>query len=866
MSLIARLGVILGLDNKEFISGIDDATKKTREFEMNQKRALRNAQKAQDEFMGLAARGLAGIAAASLAVGKAFQYADQIEDTAKAYDVTTQSLMALQAAFVAAGGEADNAGGALQKLAIAQQGAIDGSDELRESFKKLGISGKDVEELQLGDLFKRVAQELAKVENATQRTALQTELLGKAVKGTNWKDFVDNYKELGDPSLLKAIEENAKAWGNIEATFKELLMVAQKLVMPFALIVNSISDIRKEYQRLQKGGGAEIDFGAAFGGMPGEAVVGTYYDAPSQAGTKPIAKTEKTGDYKTQSTKQQSEAKRAAEEAKRIKEMREGLQLEIKLIKEKIDFAEKNYALDVEAITLGDMAVAQRRSVLAIDEEIETIKTNAAKERVKENAQIDLINQKEKKQIELAINSRVNAFELLEKKQNYLHQLAIQAMRDESTSRANAMQVETRNELNLLDLESERFKLGSDAYEMAKLQVGENDKLREIHLKAHEAVKQISKEYELSAKSAKDLEIYEENISKIKHEVVRQIAYTQIIEEKKQQNLKEQLEIEKQLFALDLAQQKGRDIANIQANLNIEKQRLEVESQRYLLTQNQYNQTSLLIENANRLAAAEKKYNEDMIQAQYEMERQGGGQKAREKYEERIRAITEVRDIELQAIKQVNDARQRNLEKEIQRQQSFTEGWQYAFRRYMEDSEKSFNRGARAFESVMSNMESAIDRFVETGKFSFRDFATSVIKDLIRIQIQEQTTKLFSYALDFAGGFSGGSGKGLNVDAGIGGNAGFAAAGGSIDGPTIVGENGPELFVPSQRGTVIPNTIAPSMAGMGQPQVVYNGPYIQNMSAIDTQSAAQFLSKNRMSVYAAGKYAEKSLMVKGATV
>jgi hypothetical protein len=76
-----------------------------------------------------------------------------------------------------------------------------------------------------------------------------------------------------------------------------------------------------------------------------------------------------------------------------------------------------------------------------------------------------------------------------------------------------------------------------------------------------------------------------------------------------------------------------------------------------------------------------------------------------------------------------------------------------------------------------------------------------------------------------------------------------------------VGENGPELFIPSQRGTVIPNTIAPSMAGMGQPQVVYNGPYIENMSAIDTQSAAQFLSKNKMSVWAANKSADRSVPV-----
>ena len=84
------------------------------------------------------------------------------------------------------------------------------------------------------------------------------------------------------------------------------------------------------------------------------------------------------------------------------------------------------------------------------------------------------------------------------------------------------------------------------------------------------------------------------------------------------------------------------------------------------------------------------------------------------------------------------------------------------------------------------------------------------------------------------------------------------ADGGSISGPSIVGERGPELFVPRGSGTIIPNNQLGSAMG-GQPQVVYNGPYIANMSAIDTQSAAQFLAKNKEAVWGANQSAQRSL-------
>jgi hypothetical protein len=85
--------------------------------------------------------------------------------------------------------------------------------------------------------------------------------------------------------------------------------------------------------------------------------------------------------------------------------------------------------------------------------------------------------------------------------------------------------------------------------------------------------------------------------------------------------------------------------------------------------------------------------------------------------------------------------------------------------------------------------------------------------------------------------------------------------GGSIvaNTPYMVGEAGPELVIPHRGGTVIPNNqLSSAMGGMGG-GVVYNGPYIANMSAIDTQSAMQFLAKNKEGVWAANQSASRSM-------
>lgn len=169
--------------------------------------------------------------------------------------------------------------------------------------------------------------------------------------------------------------------------------------------------------------------------------------------------------------------------------------------------------------------------------------------------------------------------------------------------------------------------------------------------------------------------------------------------------------------------------------------------------------------------------------------------------------------------------------------------------------------------SVYKNMGDAVDKFVRTGKFQFKDFARSVIQDLLAIKMKAQLTEITGGSDGIAGFiksiFGGGGGGGMtgaqhNMLAASFNPA--AADGGDLAANKIglVGERGPELFVPRTAGTIIPNH---QLAGMGGQTINYNGTYIANMSAIDTQSGTQFLAKNKNTIWAAYQSANRGVPV-----
>jgi lambda family phage tail tape measure protein len=217
------------------------------------------------------------------------------------------------------------------------------------------------------------------------------------------------------------------------------------------------------------------------------------------------------------------------------------------------------------------------------------------------------------------------------------------------------------------------------------------------------------------------------------------------------------------------------------------------------------------------------------------------------------------------AIQNNNDLRQKSIEQarellEIQRAEvegTLTQGVQKGFDEYIKKIPTQLEVGKQAFNSLMGSMESAVEKFTRTGKFSFKDFTKSVIMDMMVIQAKANMMNMIKGFGGVLGGlFSGGGTAFAGVPSGM-----AMADGGSppVGLATLVGERGPEMFVPRTAGTVIPNNQLASAMGGGGQTVNYNGPYIASMSAIDTQSGIQFLSKNKQTIWAANQAMARSV-------
>jgi hypothetical protein len=176
----------------------------------------------------------------------------------------------------------------------------------------------------------------------------------------------------------------------------------------------------------------------------------------------------------------------------------------------------------------------------------------------------------------------------------------------------------------------------------------------------------------------------------------------------------------------------------------------------------------------------------------------------------------------------------------IAREQDFSAGVKESMKRYSE-SLTPLKQGAAMADAVYSNMGSAVDRFVETGKFKFSDFATSVIQDLIKIQMRAAATQLFNSVLGtFGFGLPG------------------KAAGGPVlpNTPYIVGERGPEVFLPKSAGNIIPNNKLGSSGGSGLgggTSVVYN------INAVDSMSFKQLVARDPGFLYSVTEQGRKTI-------
>lgn len=824
MSLIARLGVVLGLNSEEFVRGLENANNRTKDF----KKTLAQVEANAESFKGKLALAQGALVGFGIA---AVHHADDISDLAKAYDLTTESILEYRDALIANGSDAENSKKIIAAFSTAVDNAVNGNKELKDTFVELGISTHDLGFLTNQQLMEKAFQGLSQIDDNIRRSAVSVNIFSKAIKGTDLKGMAISLEESKGKfkGQGEAIDKAAEAWQKLELALEAAEIAAAKALQPLMDLAEHLPG-DTEIDRLANAfvGLGEVLFAAfAIRGVAGIAAFGAELTALSIS--NPVLFAVLTG------TTLAALASNYADKNATNMAGEEGGGLTFKL----------------GGAFAGDRPLAGQTEGYAISNPLAKIGN--------QKFPSDLsVGEEKKRDVKLSKEELA----IIEKQRAEYIKIV-----QEFQKKNNLLQENLKNQKDDLLLQLDRKKYNEDDFAVAEKKLQNAQAISKLEKEKTREIAAAQAEYDASKADEKSLT----NLNKRK-ELINAYYKDAIngqteINSLSLQKLNQEIELKNKYQQQDLQNQLTREIDSITMKHDAEMQLLNLEGEAYKLSTNDYNLQKLKIDAAQQLADVQTKYAEKRKALQTEFERTSQGGKDRELFEQRIKDLEYLQRTETNALDEINNKREDNFQKEIERQQSWAAGWDDAMKKYVEASERASDRGRAAFESVTSNMETAIRRFVDTGKFAFKDFVGSVIKDLIYMEARAQASMILRSIIS---SFSGMVGSGGGTDTGSAGKiagdlfGSHHAAGGLIDRPSIVGENGAELFIPKTAGTIIPHGSWQQMAAAGSNNnggITVNGNYIANMSAIDTQSATQFLAKNKSAVWASYQSANRSVPI-----
>ena len=184
-------------------------------------------------------------------------------------------------------------------------------------------------------------------------------------------------------------------------------------------------------------------------------------------------------------------------------------------------------------------------------------------------------------------------------------------------------------------------------------------------------------------------------------------------------------------------------------------------------------------------------------------------------------------------------------------QRSFAYGWNQAFQQYKDDATNAADAARDIFQKSTSAINSAIDDFVETGKFSLKglleDIAKTAAKTVLKTGVNNLISNIMGNAIagpvqgpqqPSSGGISGFF-KDLGRSIGLFANGGYLPAGQF----GIVGERQPEMIVG-------PASVRPSANGGGALAVTIN--------AVDARSFKQLVASDPEFIYSVAQRGARS--------
>jgi len=797
-------------------------------------------------------------ALASLAFGTAIananRYADAISDLSDATEISIQNVLGFNSAIMANGGTSEGAQKGMARLVASIDEAANSAGNGREAFKDVGVSLNDLRTLSSEQIFQKAITGLAGISDVATRARLATELLGKEAKNINFKNVADDFAAASEKSagLASAYKAGADAQQAMETNLKNLTSALLQVIEPMNKFIATINISVEGFASLLKILGyltsAYIIFGKGLGTVTatmnillpilrasgglflliGASIAKTFSYLVAFGGHIVRAVAVMTG-FATSTSGVIGVLAAAGAALGRFLLRFAGITGIVLAAAEAINYIIKKITgfdvIDAAVGKLGDLYNATKKMLGLGQEEGPKGRSYSQEDAKRMQDYLDEQQAKIKRGQEAmakfngeVAKARLESQQTLQLQDQSLVAAGMRLALERSLIGATEDQKEMQN--SLFELEVARLEKQKE-YASAIKKLQQEQSLT----KDEEANKLLGARIGILQNEAK---VSNETFIKRNGYITEQLQLTQnakMIEAARlqdQQNMVKAIEdqISRQQTLGGLMQSANDKLVDTQF-AGAQQGRSPME-QKMASIQEEARKAAL--EAGRALSAGFEGM--DLTTAQAKELADGLAQIA-----DRYKAIADEQTRQLEASR------------------SWDQGWKTAFDNYMDNATNAAMRAGEVFNSITSNMSSAIDKFVETGKFSFGDFARSIIQDLIKIELKAQATKLL-------GAIGGGGG----IFSAIGSLFGFANGGNPpINKPSIVGEKGPELFVPKTAGTIVPNGGFPgggAGAGMAPTNNVTNN---YNISAIDSKSVAQFFAENRKTMLGTMQLAQKEL-------
>ena len=761
------------------------------------------------------------------ALAAANQYANAVKDISVTADISVKSVIALGKAFQVNGGDADGAQAAILKFADSVGQAVAGSDAAQKSFKDIGISLKDIQTLSQEDLLAKSILGISKLESAAQRVRVQTDLFGRSAKGVSFPGVQGDFAaaQASAAGYQSAIQAGSDASESLNKNLGNLKQALLNVAEPLNKIVAASETTVKQFESLIKiflaAGSSLLLFGSIIprismgfaglvAGLGGFSIVTAlvtgfqnllnvfkYLGAAVGLATSSV-----TGFAALALAVRMvlTGLLRFAGVAGIIYTIVEAVDF---LLKKLLDFSIVDWVID-KFNKLKDAAM----KAFGVADSVGGGRGNGMAELAQRAKDAAEEAAKLKKQQEEAA-AKAKEFAERQKKLS----AEIRKVGDE-------LAYQNDKQLEALALETRLVGKDENSIEMAR-------GLADIYRKQDDTLKgliETRKQWAMGTEEQKgSVGIIDKEIARVKALTAEQAKnfedYTNRLQGVKMIEEDRKRTIENITHALEEQQKRQEALANVQ--LSIIGQKQDIEFQKSLKGLSNYQKEVANIQEATRKTALEAARS---YAASFEDTGDGLTPERLAELGRGLDAIaTGYRDIAMAQIEALGSS------DELIR--GLTEAWD----EYKAKALDTAGQIKSSFENFTSGLEDAFVSFVQNGKLSFKSLANSILADLARIAFKKAV-------LGMAGIF------------------GFAAGGSVMGGtPIMVGERGPELFVPSSAGKIVPNNVLNGSAagqgsvnGGGQTTVNYN------IQAVDASSFRSMVARDPSFIYAVTEQGRRS--------